>query len=122
MGDYSKTFIVGNVGADPKITTFKDGTKVANLSIATNQVWKDKNGESKLKTEWHNVVIRDNNLVEKVVEPHIKKGSKVLIEGQNETRGYEKNGDKHEITEVLVRPFHGNLQLLSDPKKPGGPA
>lgn len=122
MGDYSRTTLVGNVGQDPKITTFQDGGKVASISLATNEKWNDsQTGESKVRTEWHRVVVRDANLIEKVV-PHIKSGTKVLIEGRNETRSYEKDGETHYTTEVVVRPFSGEIQLLSDPRKSGGPA
>lgn len=116
MGDYTKTIIAGNVGNDPEIKTFADGGRNAQFSIATNDRWKDAaTGESKVRTEWHRVVVRDENLIKNVVEPYIKKGSKVLVEGRNETRSYDKDGGKHYTTEVVVRSFNGAIQLLADP-------
>lgn len=113
MSSFSQTIIQGNVGKDPVIKTFQSGDRIANFSVATSETWKDKNsGERKEKTEWHNVVIKNDGLAG-VVERYIKKGSKVLIVGQNQTRKYEKNGQDCYTTEVVVG-FGGTLKMLGD--------
>lgn len=119
-GSINKVIIVGNVGNDPEIKTMQSGDKVANISIATSESWKDKaTGERKERTEWHRVVIFNQPLVN-VVENYVKKGSKLYVEGQLETRSYEnKDGQKVYTTEIVLRPFRGEITML-DSKNSGG--
>ena len=119
MAGVNKVILVGNLGKDPEIRTFQSGSRVANFSIATSESWKDKNsGERKEKTEWHRISILDDRLVD-IVEKYVKKGSKLYIEGQLETREYEKDGQKRYLTEIVLRPFRGSLTML-DSKGSGG--
>ena len=118
-GSVNKVILVGNLGKDPEIRSMQSGDKVCNLSIATSENWKDKtSGERKEKTEWHRVVIFNQNIV-KVAESYLKKGAKVYIEGQLETRSWEQDGQKKYTTEVVIRPFRGELTML-DSKGGGG--
>lgn len=111
-GSVNKVILVGNLGADPEIRNFQSGDKVANLSIATSESWKDKaTGERKEKTEWHRVVIFNQGLIN-VCENYLKKGAKVYIEGQLETRSWEQDGQKKYATEVVLRPYRGELTML----------
>lgn len=111
-GSVNKVILVGNLGADPEIRSLQSGDKVANLSLATSESWKDKtSGERREKTEWHRVVIFNQGLV-KVCESYLKKGSKVYIEGQLETRSWEQDGQKKYTTEVVLRPYRGELNML----------
>lgn len=111
--------IIGNLGRDPEIRSFSNGGKVANLRIATSETWKDKmTGEKKERTEWHTVSIMNDGLVG-VVERYLKKGSKVYIEGQLETRKWQdQSGADKYSTEIVLRGFGGTLQMLDG--KPGG--
>ena len=112
-GSLNKVIIIGNVGQDPDIKTFQDGGKSCNLSIATSESWKDKaTGEKKERTEWHRVVVRNDGLI-KVIESYVKKGDKLYIEGQLETRSWEKDGSKRYTTEIVLRPYRGELTMLS---------
>ena len=119
-GSVNKVILVGNLGKDPEIRSFQNGDKVASFSIATSESWKDKgSGERKEKTEWHRVSVLNQGLV-KVVENYIKKGSKVYIEGQLETRKWnDKDGQEKYTTEVVLRPYRGELTML-DSKGGGG--
>lgn len=112
-GSINKVILVGNVGNDPEIKTMQSGDKVCNLSIATSESWKDKaTGERKEKTEWHRVVVFNQNLVN-VCENYIKKGSKLYVEGQLETRSYEnKDGQKVYTTEIVLKAFRGEITML----------
>lgn len=111
-GSVNKVILVGNLGADPDVRTMQSGDKVANLSIATSESWKDKaTGERKEKTEWHRVVLFNQGLV-KVAENYLKKGAKVYIEGQIETRSWEQDGQKKYTTEIVLRPYRGELNML----------
>tara|TARA_B100001989_G_C24532923_1_gene462667 strand:+ start:1414 stop:1887 length:474 start_codon:yes stop_codon:yes gene_type:complete len=111
-GSVNKVILVGNLGADPDVRSMQSGDKVVNLSVATSESWKDKNtGERKEKTEWHRVVIFNKGLVT-VCENYLRKGSKVYIEGQLETRSWEQDGQKKYTTEVVLRPFRGELTML----------
>lgn len=112
MSSVNKVILVGNLGDDPDIRTMQSGDKVANLSIATSERWKDKStGEKKEKTEWHRVVIFNKGLVD-VSEKYLKKGSKIYIEGQLETRSWEQDGQKKYSTEIVLRPFKSELVML----------
>ena len=118
-GSVNKVILVGNLGKDPEIRTFPNGGRVANFSIATSESWKDKtSGERKERTEWHRISVLNDALVG-VVEKYVKKGSKLYIEGQLETRKYEKDGREMYTTEVVLRPYRGELTML-DSKGGGG--
>ena len=112
-GSVNKVILVGNVGKDPEIRTTQDGRKFANLRIATSESWRDKNsGERKEKTEWHAVVIFNDNLA-KVVEQYLRKGSKLYIEGQLQTRKWQdQTGQDRYSTEVVLQGFNGVLTML----------
>jgi len=123
-GSVNKVIIVGNLGRDPEVRTFQNGGRVANLTIATSESWKDKaTGERKEKTEWHRVVIFNENLVS-VAERYLKKGAKVYIEGQLETRKWQdQSGQDKYSTEVVLRPYRGELTMLDAANKGGsGPS
>lgn len=112
-GSVNKVILVGNVGNDPEIRSFQNGGRVANLSLATSESWKDKaTGERKDKTEWHRVSVLNEGLV-KVIESYVHKGSKLYIEGQLETRKWQDaNGQDKYSTEVVLRPYRGELTML----------
>lgn len=110
-GSVNKVILVGNLGRDPEIRTMQSGDKVANLSVATSERWKDRNGERQERTEWHRVVIFSQPLVT-LSENYLKKGAKVYLEGQLETRSWEQNGEKKYTTEIVLRPFKGELTML----------
>jgi single-strand DNA-binding protein len=117
-GSVNKVIIVGNLGRDPEIRTLNSGDRVANLRIATSETWKDKaSGERKEKTEWHQVVIFNENLV-KVAENYLRKGSTCYIEGSLQTRKYEQNGVEKYSTEIVLQKFRGELTMLGG--KSGG--
>jgi single-strand DNA-binding protein len=119
-GSVNKVILVGNLGKDPEIRSFQNGGRVASFSIATSENWKDKtSGERKEKTEWHRVSVTNDALVG-VIEKYVKKGSKVYIEGQLETRKWtDKDGNEKYTTEVVLRPYRGELTML-DGKSGGG--
>ena len=112
-GSLNKVMLIGNLGADPEIRSFQNGGKVANLRIATSETWKDRNtGERQERTEWHNVAIFSEGLVG-VVERYLKKGSKVFVEGQLQTRKWQdQNGQDRYTTEVVIRGLNGGLTML----------
>ena len=118
-GSVNKVILVGNVGKDPEIRRTQDGRPIANLSLATSESWRDKNtGEKKEKTEWHRVVIFNENLC-KVVEQYVKKGSKLYIEGALQTRKWtDQAGVEKYSTEVVLQGFNGSLTML-DGARPG---
>src|SRR5690606_29421160 len=118
-GSVNKVILVGNLGADPEIRSLNSGDKVANLRIATSESWRDKgSGERREKTEWHNVVIFDQNIV-KVAENYLKKGAKVYVEGQLQTRKWQdRDGNDKYTTEVVLQRFRGELTMLDS--KGGG--
>ena len=119
MAGVNKVILVGNLGADPEVRRMPSGDPVVNLRIATSETWRDKNsGERKEKTEWHQVVIFNDNLA-KVAEQYLKKGSKVYIEGSLQTRKWEKDGVERYSTEVVLQKFRGELQML-DARGQGG--
>lgn len=118
-GSVNKVILIGNLGNDPEIKSMQSGDKVCNLSVATSESWKDKaTGERKENTQWHRVVVFNQGLMN-VCENYLKKGSKIYIEGQLETRSYEnKDGQKVYTTEVVLRPFRGEITMLDS--KGGG--
>ena len=119
-GSVNKVILVGNLGRDPEVRSFPNGGKVCNLRIATSETWRDRNtGERKERTEWHSVAIFNENLA-KIAEQYLKKGSKVYIEGQLETRKWQdQSGADRYTTEVVLRQFRGELTLL-DGRDGGG--
>lgn len=108
----NKVQLIGNVGSDPEIKTFQSGDKYATFSLATSESWKDKQtGERKTDTEWHRVTVTNTALVS-IIERFVKKGSKIYLEGQNKTRSFEQDGVKKYVTDVVLRPFKGEILLL----------
>jgi single-strand DNA-binding protein len=117
-GSINKVILVGNLGQDPEIKTMQSGDKVANFSVATSESWKDKaTGERKERTEWHRIVVFNQGLIN-VCQNYLKKGSKVYVEGQLENRSWEQDGQKKYTTEVVLRPFRGEITMLDS--KGGG--
>ncbi|SFC55961.1 single-stranded DNA-binding protein [Tropicimonas isoalkanivorans] len=112
-GSVNKVILVGNLGRDPEVRTFQNGGKVCNLRIATSENWKDRNtGERRERTEWHSVAIFSEPLA-RIAEQYLRKGSKVYIEGQLETRKWQdQSGQDRYTTEVVLRPYRGELTLL----------
>ena len=112
-GSVNKVILIGNLGRDPEVRSFPNGGKVCNLRIATSENWRDKaTGERKERTEWHSVAIFNENLV-RIAEQYLRKGSTVYIEGQLETRKWQdQSGADRYSTEVVLRPFRGELTLL----------
>ena len=120
-GSVNKVILVGNLGRDPEIRTLNSGDRVANLSLATSETWRDKaTGERKEKTEWHRVVIFNEGLC-KVAEQYLKKGAKVYIEGQLQTRKWtDQSGADKYSTEVVLQGFNSNLTMLDGRGGGGG--
>lgn len=120
-GSVNKVIIVGNLGRDPEVRSFQNGGKVCNLRIATSENWKDRNtGERREKTEWHSVAIFSEPLA-RIAEQYLRKGSKVYIEGQLETRKWQdQSGQDRYSTEVVLRPYRGELTLLDSRGEGGG--
>ncbi len=112
-GSVNKVILIGNLGRDPEVRTFQNGGKVCNLRIATSDTWKDRNtGERREKTEWHSVAIFNENLA-RLAEQYLRKGSKVYVEGKLETRKWQdQSGQDKYSTEVVLRPFSGELTFL----------
>jgi single-strand DNA-binding protein len=112
-GSVNKVILIGNLGADPEIRRTQDGRPIANLRVATSDSWKDKTtGERREKTEWHRVVIFNENLC-RIAEQYLKKGSKVFIEGALQTRKWQdQSGQDRYSTEVVLQGFRGELTLL----------
>jgi single-strand DNA-binding protein len=121
-GSVNKVILVGNLGKDPEIRRLNSGDPVVNFSLATSETWRDKNsGERKEKTEWHNIVIFNDNLA-KVAEQYLKKGMKVYVEGQLQTRKWQdQSGQDRYTTEIVLQKFRGELQML-DARGQGGDA
>ncbi|MBQ0818815.1 single-stranded DNA-binding protein, partial [Microvirga sp. HBU67558] len=119
-GSVNKVILVGNLGRDPEVRRLSNGEPVVNLRIATSETWKDKGtGERKEKTEWHSVVIFNENLA-RVAEQYLKKGSKVYLEGQLQTRKWtDQSGQEKYTTEVVLQRFRGELTIL-DSRGGGG--
>ena len=120
-GSLNKVMLIGNLGADPEIRSFQNGGKVANLRIATSETWKDRNtGERQERTEWHTVAIFSEGLVG-VVERFLRKGSKVYIEGQLQTRKWQdQSGNDRYSTEVVLRGLNGTLTMLDGAQSGSG--
>jgi len=120
-GSVNKVILVGNLGRDPEVRTFQNGGRVCHLSVATSESWKDRNtGERREKTEWHRVVIFNENLVG-VAERFLHKGSKVYLEGQLETRKFTDNyGAERYTTEEVLRPYRGELTMLDSRQDSAG--
>ena len=119
-GSVNKVILVGNLGKDPEVRRLNSGEPVVNLSVATSENWRDKqSGERREKTEWHRVVIFNENIA-KVAEQYLKKGAKVYVEGQLQTRKYtDKDGVEKYSTEIVLQKFRGELTML-DGKNDGG--
>ncbi|MGF1446743.1 MAG: single-stranded DNA-binding protein [Pikeienuella sp.] len=120
-GSVNKVILIGNLGRDPEIRSFQNGGKVCNLRIATSERWRDRqSGENRERTEWHNVAIYNENLVG-LAERFLRKGSKVYIEGQLETRKWQdQNGQDRYTTEVTLRQFRGEMTFLDGRDGPQG--
>src|SRR5438270_2785127 len=120
-GSVNKVILVGNLGKDPEIRRTQDGRPIANLSLATSENWRDKaTGERKEKTEWHRVVIFNEGLC-KIAEQYLKKGAKVYIEGQLQTRKWtDQSGVEKYSTEVVLQGFNSNLTMLDGARGAGG--
>src|SRR5947208_7209549 len=112
-GSVNKVILVGNLGRDPEIRSTNDGTRIANLNLATSESWRDRNsGERKERTEWHRVVIFNDKLVE-IAEKYLRKGSKIYVEGALQTRKWTDNaGVEKYSTEVVLQKFRGELTML----------
>jgi len=112
-GSVNKAILIGNLGRDPEIRSTQDGTKIANFSVATSETWRDRStGERRERTEWHRVVIFDEKLTE-IAEKYLRKGSKVYIEGQIQTRKWQdQSGQEKYTTEVVLNRFRGTLTML----------
>lgn len=110
----NKVILVGNLGRDPEIRSMQDGSKVASFSLATSEVWKDKQtGERKDRTEWHRVVVFNGNLVD-IIEKYVRKGTKLYVEGQLQTRKWQdKDGIEKYTTEIVLSRFRGEIGILS---------
>ena len=120
-GSVNKVILIGNLGRDPEVRTFQNGGKVCNLRIATSERWRDRNtGENREKTEWHSVAIFSEPLV-RIAEQYLRKGSKVYLEGQLETRKWQdQSGQDRYSTEVVLRPYKGELTMLDGRGEGGG--
>ncbi|MBD1205080.1 MAG: single-stranded DNA-binding protein [Rhodobacteraceae bacterium] len=120
-GSVNKVIIIGNLGRDPEVRSFQNGGKVVNLRIATSETWRDRtSGERKERTEWHSVAIFNEPLA-KIAEQYLRKGSTVYIEGALETRKWQdQSGQDRYTTEIVLRPYNGNLTLLGGRGEGGG--
>ena len=114
-GSVNKVIIMGNLGKDPEIRNFPNGGRVCNFSVATSESWRDKNsGEKQERTQWHNISILSDPLVN-IAERYLKKGSKVYLEGQLETRKWQDNsGSDRYSTEIVLRPYKGEITLIDN--------
>ena len=120
-GSVNKVILIGNLGKDPEVRHGNDGKPIVTLSLATSEIWKDKSGERKERTEWHRVVIFNENIA-KVAEQYLKKGAKVYVEGQLQTRKWTDNSGVEKFsTEVVLQNFRGELTML-DSREGGGEA
>ncbi len=118
-GSVNKVILVGRVGKDPEFKRFENGGEIANFSLATSESWRDKrSGERKEKTQWHQIVVKNEGLI-KVIDDYVKKGDLLYIEGQLETRKYDKDGKDHYTTEVVLSGFNSSLTMLTSPNGGG---
>ncbi len=122
-GSVNKVILVGNLGRDPEIRSTQDGTRVANLALATSESWRDRvSGERKERTEWHRVVIFNERLVE-IAEKYLRKGSKIYVEGALQTRKWtDQQGQERYSTEIVLQRFRGELTMLDGARGGGGAA
>lgn len=120
-GSVNKVILVGNLGRDPEVRTLNNGGKVVNLNLATSETWRDKqSGDRQERTEWHKVVIFNENLAD-IAERFLRKGSKVYVEGQLQTRKYtDKDGAEKYTTEVVLQRYRGELTMLDGKGEGGG--
>ena len=120
-GSVNKVILVGNLGRDPEIRSTQDGMRIANLSLATSESWRDKNtGERREKTEWHRIAVFNDRLVD-VIEKYLRKGSKIYVEGQLQTRKWTDNqGMERYTTEVVLQRYRGELTMLDGRGDGGG--
>lgn len=120
-GSVNKVILIGNLGRDPEVRTFQNGGRVCNLRVATSENWKDREtGERRERTEWHSVAIFNENLA-RLAEQYLRKGSKVYVEGQLETRKWQdQNGQDRYSTEVVLRPYRGEMTFLDPAGERGG--
>ncbi|WP_112322647.1 single-stranded DNA-binding protein [Oceanibium sediminis] len=120
-GSVNKVILIGNLGADPEVRTFQNGGKVCNLRVATSERWRDRNtGENRERTEWHTVAIFNEKLAD-LAQQYLRKGSKVYLEGKLETRKWQdQSGQDRYSTEVVLRPFAGEMTFLDSPGGQGG--
>jgi len=119
-GSLNKVMLIGNLGADPEIRSFQSGGRVCNLRIATSENWKDRDGNRQERTEWHSVAIFSEGLIN-VCENYLRKGSKVFIEGQLQTRKWQdQSGNDRYSTEIVLRGFNGTLTMLDGRGEGGG--
>ena len=120
MAGVNKVILVGNLGADPEARSLNNGGEVVNLRVATSEQWKDRDGNRQERTEWHNVVIFNENLG-RVAKSYLRKGSKVYLEGQIQTRKWtDQSGNDRYTTEIVLQKFRGELQLLDSRDGGGG--
>ncbi len=120
-GSINKVILIGNLGRDPEVRNTQDGSKVVNLNLATSESWRDRNtGERRERTEWHRIVIFNDKLAE-VAEQYLRKGSKIYIEGQLQTRKWtDQSGQEKYTTEIVLQRYRGELQMLDT--RGGGPS
>ncbi|MCH8684764.1 single-stranded DNA-binding protein [Pedomonas mirosovicensis] len=120
-GSVNKVILIGNLGRDPEVRSLNDGNKVVNLRIATSETWRDRaTGERKERTEWHSVVIFNENLA-KVAESYLRKGSKIYVEGQLQTRKWtDQQGQERYTTEIVLQRYRGELTILDSRGGEGG--
>jgi len=112
--------LIGNLGADPEVRSFQNGGRVCNLRIATSEQWKDKSGERQERTEWHTVAVFQEPAIN-FAEQYLRKGAKVYVEGQLQTRKWQdQQGNDRYTTEIAIRPFNGQLTSLDSPGGGGG--
>lgn len=118
-GSLNKAIIIGHLGKDPEVRHMNNGKPVCSFSVATSESWKDQSGARQERTQWHNVVIFSEGLC-KVASQYLRKGSKVYLEGQIQTRSYEKDGSTRYITEIVLQGFNASLILLDSKQEGGG--
>lgn len=119
-GSLNKVMLIGNLGADPEVRSFQNGGRVCNIRVATSESWKDKSGQRQERTEWHNIAIFQEPAIN-FAEQYLRKGSKVYVEGQLQTRKWQdQQGNDRYTTEITIRPFNGQLTSLDSRSEGGG--